>query len=129
MGKAVPLPICERRKGLTNNGIEWKIHQNLHCKSYNVALICKKDNCREVYVGGTKIFIKFRIDDHRGYISNRKIDKATGDHFNKPGHSQADLSVTGLERVKRNNPLYRKEREDYFIRLFDTYHRGINKKM
>ena len=76
----------------------------------------------------TRRFLKFCIDDHCGYISNRKIHKATGDHFNKPGHSLADLSVTALERVKRNNPLYRKEREEYFMRLFDTYHRGINKK-
>ena len=120
------------REGKVNkiNGIEWKINHNLHCKSYNVvyALICKKDNCREVYIGETKRLLKFRIDEHRGYISNRKIEKATGEHFSQPGHSLADLSVTALERVKRNNILYRKEREEYFIRLFDTYNRGINKK-
>ena len=70
----------KEEKAITINGIEWKINQNLRCKSYNVvyALICKKDNCREVYVGETKIFLKFCIDDHCGYISNRKIDKATG---------------------------------------------------
>ena len=92
-------PYVKEGKAITINGIEWKINQNLHCKSYNVvyALICKKDNCREVYVGETKRFLKFRIDKHRGYISNRKIDQATGDHFNKPGHSLADLSVTALE--------------------------------
>ena len=123
-------PYVREGKVIKINGIEWNINQNLHCKSYNVvyALICKKENCREVYVGETKRFLKFRVDDHRGYISNRKIDQATGEHFSLPGHILADLSVTALERVKRNNILYRKEREEYFIRLFDTYNRGINKK-
>ena len=39
------------------------------------------------------------------------------------------LERDALERVKRNNILYRKEREEYFIRLFDTYNRGMNKKI
>ena len=123
-------PYVREGKVIKINGIEWKINHNLHCKSYNVvyALICKKDNCREVYIGETKRLLKFRIDEHQGYISNRKIEKATSEHFSQPGHSLADLSVTALERVKRNNILYRKEREEYFIRLFDTYNRGINKK-
>ena len=123
-------PYVREGKVIKINGIEWNINQNLQCKSYNVvyALICKKENCREVYVGETKRFLKFRVDDHRGYISNRKIDQATGEHFSLPGHSLADLLVKAIERVKRNNILYRKEREEYFIRLFDTYNRGINKK-
>jgi hypothetical protein len=123
-------PYVREGKTIKINGIEWKINQNLHCKSYNVvyALICKKENCREVYVGEPKRFLKFRVDDHRGYISNRKMNQASGEHFSLPGHSLADLSVTALERVKRNSILYRKEREEYFIRLFDTYNRGINKK-
>ena len=42
-------PYVREGKVIKTNGIEWKINQNLHCKSYNVvyALICKKENCRE----------------------------------------------------------------------------------
>ena len=33
------------------NGVDWKINQTLNCKSFNVvyAVICKKENCRQVY--------------------------------------------------------------------------------
>ena len=61
-------------------------------------------------------------------IVNRHLTEATGEHFNLPGHSLANVSVTALEKVKDNNPLYRMEREEYFITLFNTYHNGINNK-
>ena len=73
-------------------------------------------------------YIKSRLDDHRGYIVNQKLGKATGFHFNQPGHSLSDSTFSVLERVKKNNLVYRKEREEYMIRLFITYHKGINKK-
>ena len=91
-------------------------------------MVCKKDNCRQVYIGESKRFLKARLDDHRGYIVNNHLTKATGQHFNLPGHSLADLSVTAIEQAKVNSLIYRKEREEYFIRLFNTFHKGINKK-
>ena len=123
-------PYIRAGKRIKINGIEWKINQDLHCKSYNIiyALVCKKDNCRQVYIGESKRFLKARLDDHRGYIVNNHLTKATGEHFNLPGHSLADLSVTAIEQAKVNSLLYRKEREEYFIRLFNTFHKGINKK-
>ena len=51
----------------------------------------------------------------------------TGEHFNKPGHSVSNLRITILEQIKNTNPLYRKEREKYHIRKFNTYYRGMNK--
>ena len=48
---------------------------------------------------------------------------------NDPGHSLADLRVTILEQVKKKCILYRKEREEYFIRKFNTVHEGINKNI
>ena len=44
--------------------------------------------------------LKFRLDDHRGY-GNNHVDTATGSHFNQPGHSLADMSVTVLEQVRK----------------------------
>ena len=102
----------------------------MNCKSYNIvyAIICKKENCKQTYTGETKKFLKSRLDDHHGYIVNSHTNRATGDHFTQPGHSLADLQVSVLERVKRNTTLYRKEREEYMIRKFNTFHKGINKK-
>ena len=79
------------------------------------------------YVGETKRILKFRLAEHRGYVNN-KDDTATGEHFNMPGHNLSDLTVTILERVKSNDDLYRKEREKYFIRKFNTYYRGLNRQ-
>ena len=43
-------------------------------------------------------------DDHRGYVNNL-VDSATGQHFNQPGHSLADLSVSVIEQVKTKKML------------------------
>jgi hypothetical protein len=37
-------------------------------------------------------------------------------------HSIDDLRITVFEQVKKNNLLYKKEREEYHIRRFDTFH-------
>ena len=42
--------------------------------------------------------LKSRLAQHRGYVQNNI--EATGQHFNLPGHSLADLMVTILEQVK-----------------------------
>ena len=66
--------------------------------------------------------------EHRGYVINKHINQATGAHFNLPGHSLADLSITILEQVKYNNENYRKERESFHIRNFNTFYNGMNRR-
>ena len=88
---------------------------------------CKKEKCYQVYIRETKRKLKFRLDDHWGYVNNY-IDNATGSHFNLAGHSLADLSVTVIEKVKKLDDAYRKEQEEYFIRKFSTLHKGLNRK-
>ena len=80
------------------------------------------------YVGETKRIIKFRLADHRGYVNTQDLTKATGHHFNSPGHSLSDLSITVLEKVRSDDDLYRKEREKYFIRKFNTFYKGLNRQ-
>ena len=91
-------------------------------------LECDKDNCRKRYIGETGRQFRFRLADHRGYISNKIESQPIGAHFNLPGHSLANMKATILEQVKFNNEEYRKEREKYFIRKLDTYNRGLNKQ-
>ena len=108
----------------------WKITKKMTCESYNVIYLleCQKENCLQRYIGTTGRQLKNRIADHRGYISNQVTSKATGAHWNLPGHSLADLRVVVLEQTKIHTEEYRKEREKYFIRLFDTYNNGINRE-
>ena len=80
------------------------------------------------YIGETKRIIKFCLDEHRGYVTNQILSTPTGEHFNLPGQSLADLNMVILEKVRSKDDLYRKEREKYFIRKFNTYYRGLNKQ-
>ena len=64
-----------------------------------------------------------------GYVQNKQMDKATGAHFNQPSHDLANMKISVLEQVKINSDLYRKEREEFFIRKFDTLNEGMNRKI
>ena len=111
---------------------EWKINTKLNCNSYNVIYLlkCKKENCKErYYIGQTKNMFKNRVSDHKGYITKKKTEKSTGYHFSQPGYSLSDLTVTLLELVKKNDPLYRREREKHFINKFNTLHKGMNREL
>ena len=85
-------------------------------------------NKNESYIGETGRLFKFRLAEHRGYIVNKDETQATGLHFNLPGHNLAHMQATILELVNRNSEENRKEREKFYIRKFNTYHRGLNKQ-
>ena len=123
-------PYIKEGKSIKINGSEWKLNKKLNCDSYNLvyAISCAKDTCKMVYIGETKRMLRFRVAEHRGYVSNKETDKATGAHFTMPGHSLADLRVSAIEHTKGRGTEYRKEREHFFIRKFDTFHRGLNKQ-
>ena len=131
-GQSCPAcPYIKEGKEVNINHNEWKIMKSVNCNTYNVVYLikCKKNNCKEnFYIGETGRFLKKRLSEHIGYITNKITSQATGEHFNLPGHSTSDLTVTILELVKRRDDLYRKEREKYFIRKFNAYHNGINRQ-
>ena len=112
------------------NGIDWHIKKQHDCNTYNVvyAIFCMKEKCKQVYIGESKRMLWSRIADHRGYVSRAETDKATGAHFTQPGHSLADLRVSILENTRGKSTMYRKEREHYYIRKFDTFYKGLNKQ-
>ena len=107
----------------------WNIEQNLDCNTSNVVYMieCNKENCKMRYIGETKRIFKFRMAEHIGYVQNQD-DTPSGRHFNESGHSLADMKMFILEKVKKNDELYRKEREHYFIRKFNTYYKGLNRQ-
>ena len=111
------------------NGIDWKINRQVNCKSYNIVypILCTKENCKETYIGETKRLLRVCLDNHRGYVNNF-VHNATGAHFNQPGHTLANVQIVALEQIKKNSDLYRKEREEYFIRKLNTDMKGLNRK-
>ena len=80
------------------------------------------------YIGFTVCQLKHRLADHKGYITNQVTNRATGAHWNLPGHSLAHLKVIILEQIRKNDEEYCREREKYFIRKFDTHNNGINRE-
>ena len=127
--------ILEGRE-ISGGEFKWVINSHVSCNSYNICymLLCMKDNCKmknkiqQRYIGETERTLKDRICEHLGYINTKKLNEPAGEHFNKPGHSKADMKVLILEKVKSSDPQYRKERESYLIRKFNSYYKGLNKK-
>ena len=52
------------------------------------------------YIGETKRSLATRHSEHKGYILSIFPTKATGIHFNKPGHGLKDVRITILEQMK-----------------------------
>ena len=123
--------IKERRNIKIYQKISWNINKSVGCNSHNIIYIIERDKegCKEKYIGETKRTLRSRLAEHRGYIVNKDTEKATGAHFNSPGHSVANLKISVIELVKKRSDIYRKEREDFFIRKFNTYNEGLNRKM
>ena len=56
-----------------------------------------------------------------------KLDKATGEHFNRPGHKCADMGVTIVEKVFNKDPMFLTVREEFWIRQFNSKYKGMNR--
>ena len=90
---------------------------------------CDKDECQMKYIGETKRMLKYRLADHRRYVSQNDTSKATGAHFSSPGHTLSNMKITVLEKIRKNDDQYRKKREEYLIQKFNTLYKGLNKKI
>ena len=73
------------------------------------------------YIGETHKRLYDRFSEHLRYVRTNKLNKATGAHFNSPGHNISNMRVTILEKVRSSNWQYRKEREKYLNRKFITF--------
>ena len=86
------------------------------------------DRCCEQYIGETSKTLAQRFSQHSGYVRNKELTKATGAHFNLPGHTIADMKITIVEKISSDDPQMRKLRESYIIQKFGTQWKGMNRK-
>ena len=126
-------PYVLQGKDIKHENFKWNIKTSVNCATYNACymLMCTKERCTgkdHIYIGETKRKLKDRIFEHLGYINTSNTTQPAGHHFNLPGHSKADMKVTILERQFKHDPEYRKERESFLIRKFNTFRRGLNEK-
>ena len=112
----------------TSNNYKIDINTNVNCSSKNIIYLlgCKK--CSQQYIGESERTLRERFAEHKGYVSTRNFSKTTGMHFNEKGHSVSDMTITIVEKLFNQNPLFRKEREKMYIQKFNTQYKGLNRK-
>ena len=122
-------PFIQEDKIIKGDNFQWKINKSVNCETKNVIYLieCNKENCKSRYIGESERELRKRTSEHLGYIKNKKLSKATGYHFNLPGHSSANFTIRVIEKVKKNDTYYRKEREHFLIKKFDTHNKGMNR--
>ena len=120
-------PYIMKGKTVNYNDKEWKLNNTFNCNTENIIYLIECDKCKMRYIGETERSLSERISEHKTYIRTKKLNQPTGYHFNLPGHSLDQLKVTVIERITKTSVLYRKERESYIIRKFNTHNRGMNK--
>ena len=101
----------------------------VNCQSKNVIYCVFCDRCSVQYIGESERSLQQRFSEHKGYVMNSHLNKATGEHFNLKGHKVSDMSVIIVEKVFSQNPRVRKERESHYIKLMNTKYKGLNKKI
>jgi hypothetical protein len=124
-------PYIKEGKAIKLKNGEWKIMKSLNCESANSVYLleCNKDYCKSKYIGETDRPIRERIYEHIGYARNKIKSKATGHHFNLPGHSIDNMKFTIIEQVKKREANYRKQREKTHINRFNTFNNGMNREL
>ena len=111
---------------------QWQIKAPINCVTSNVIykLSCKR--CPSfVYIGETKRRLCERIQEHRGAITQKKMDHPVGAHFNQVGlrHSVTDLIPLAIERVvPKHDTALRKRREHFWINNYMATSLGANRR-
>jgi len=82
----------------SHNNRVFNINESLNCKSTNIVYLVTCRNCSLQYVGQTGRALADRCTDHRSAIRTKK-DTPIAVHFNLPGHSLDDFSITAIEQL------------------------------
>ena len=114
------------------NNFQVKIKTAVNCETSNLVYIisCDKPACKFIqYVGETGKKLKERFSQHLQNVKSENCTTSTGEHFNLPNHSIANMNVSIVEKCCNDSKMYRKIRESFFINKFETKHLGLNRKM
>lgn len=107
----------------TNSTQSVRLTRKVDCNSKSVIYCINCKVCSQQYIGQTGRRLKDRVKEHIGYIKQNR--EATGEHFNRPGHSLADMQVQVIEVEPSNSTVRRETREAMWIQKFRA---KINRK-
>ena len=103
---------------------------NYKCGVRNVVYLITCRKCNIQYVGQAYRTYREWISEHLGYIRRKKVDQATGKHFNLPGHTIHDMNHRVIAHLKgeyiRNNPKLIELEERLIERLRTMEPHGLN---
>jgi peptide-methionine (R)-S-oxide reductase len=130
-GNCVVCPYVDEIKTCSslNSSFSVKVNKPVSCCTENVIYLISCTKCSEQYVGQTGREFKKRMQEHLGYINNFKFTEPTGKHFNLPNHDISMFKCSIIEKCTMNSKVYRENREENFIKLFQTKFKGMNRKM
>ena len=103
-------PLIKETKLIKSDQFKWEIRKDVNCGTPNSIYLLECSKCEQRYIGESKRPIRERISEHAQYVRSILSNKATGEHFNLPGHSLANMKFTILEQAKKTDDLYRKQR-------------------
>ena len=90
----------------------WTINKKVSCHDSNLIYLiqCDKERCKKTNIGLTTKELRERMCQHLGYVRNKTLSKANGEHFNLPGHDKDNMRFTILEKSEISRPLTWKEK-------------------
>ena len=69
------------------------------------------------------------VSEHRLDAINQDQKKPCGIHFSKPGHSVQDTQAIAFEQAfRKDQPIFWKERESYWINKYQAIEHGANSR-
>ena len=111
-----------------HTGKSYDIKSPINCKTQGVIYRITCNKCSNfVYIGETGRPLKQRFSEHYRDAANKDETKPCGKHFSLPGHSELNMLAIGIERVlPKDDALLRKNREHYWINLYQSVNYGAN---
>ena len=111
------------------NATSVNINCPVDCQTQNVVygIFCKKENCKQVYIGKTERKLKERLAEHLNSVKKNEKN-VIGQHFNGPGHSLAHLQITTIEKIFNRGTQTILKRESLWINRFEAEFKGLNMK-
>ena len=78
-------------------------------------------NVKKQYVRETENVLHVRMNGHSSDIKHRRLEKPVAEHFNSTGHSLEDLSIYVIEKIHREEAIFRKAKEATGSRLSERW--------
>ena len=91
-----------------------------NCKTSDVVYVSECNKCKKQYVREKENALHVRMNGHHSDIKHRRLEKPVAKHFNSTDHSLEDLSIYIIEKIHREEAVFRKAKESYWIQTLRT---------